>query len=113
MGVIRISIMDDEIKLIVSNEANVALNKVTDNSTLLGDLQIDGDDAWEVFEQCRDKFKLDITDFDFNKYFRCEPCLKGLIYLYRKIKYRDEHIAANKIPITVKQLITACKKSKW
>ncbi len=34
--------MDDEIKLIISNEANVSLDKVNDNSTLLGDLKIDG-----------------------------------------------------------------------
>ncbi len=105
--------MDDEIKLIVSNEANVSLEKVTENSTLLVDLKVDGDDAWEVFEQCHDKFKLDLTDFDFNQHFRSEPCFKGLVYLYRKMKYHDEHIAANKIPITVKQLISACKKGKW
>jgi hypothetical protein len=105
--------MDDEIKLIVSNEANVSFEKVTDNSTLLVDLQVDGDNAWEVFEQCHDKFKLDLTDFDFNKHFRSEPCFKGLVYFYRKMKYCDEHIAANKIPITVKQLIAACKKGKW
>jgi len=105
--------MDDAIKLIVSNEANVALDKVTDSSTLLGDLKVDGDDAWEIFEQCHDKFKLDLTGFDFNKYFRCEPCLKGFIYIYRKIKYREEHIAAKKIPITVSQLIAACKNGKW
>ena len=105
--------MDDEITQIVSMEAGIPQNQITENLTLLGDLKIDGDDAWEVFEQCHDKFNLDLTDFDFNKYFRCEPCLKGFIYLYRKIKYRDEHLAANKTPITVKHLIAACKKGKW
>ena len=105
--------MDDEIKLIVSNEANVSLDKVNDNSTLLGELKIDGDDAWEIFEQCHSKYQLDLTNFNFSKYFRSEPCLKGLVYFYRKLKYRDEHIAANKLPITVKDLIAACKKGKW
>jgi hypothetical protein len=105
--------MDDEIKLIISNEANVSIDKVNDNSTLLGDLKIDGDDAWEIFEQCHSKYQLDLTNFDFSKYFRNEPCLKGLVYFYRKLKYRDEHIAANKSPITVKYLIAACKKGKW
>ncbi|MFT4731240.1 MAG: hypothetical protein ACI89W_000243 [Gammaproteobacteria bacterium] len=37
----------------------------------------------------------------------CEPRLKGFVYLYNKIKYRDEHLVANKITITVKQLIDA------
>ncbi|MBU2892275.1 DUF1493 family protein [Colwellia sp. D2M02] len=105
--------MDDEIKLIVSNEAGISFESIMDNSTLLGDLKIDGDDAWEIFEQCRSKFQLDLTSFDFNKHFRSEPCFKGLMYLFRKVKYRDEHIASNKVPITVKQLINACKNGKW
>ena len=105
--------MEDEIKIIVSNEGNVPLCNVTENSTLLGDLKIDGDDAWEIFEQCQSKFELDLSNFIFNNYFRSEPCLKGVVYLYRKFKYRDEHLAAKKEPITVKQLIDACKKGKW
>jgi acyl carrier protein len=105
--------MDDEITKIISKEAGIPQNKITENSTLLGDLKIDGDDAWEIFEQCHNKFSLDLTAFDFNKYFRCEPCSKGFVYLYRKIKYRDEHIAANKMSITVKQLIAACQRGKW
>ena len=105
--------MDDEIKLLISYETGLPANNISDNSTLLGDLKIDGDDAWELLEQCHDKFQLDLRDFDFNKHFRTEPCLKGLVYLYRKIKYRDEHVAANKTPITVKQLIFACKSGKF
>ncbi|WDE09373.1 DUF1493 family protein [Thalassomonas haliotis] len=105
--------MDDVVTHIISIETGVPQNQITENSTLLGDLKIDGDDAWDLFEQCHDKFELDLFDFDFNKYFRSEPCLKGFVYLYRKIKYRDEHVASNKTPITVKQLIDACKKGKW
>ncbi len=105
--------MDDEIRLIVSNETGISLDNIMDNSTLLGNLKIDGDDAWEIFEQCHSQFQLDLTAFDFNKYFRSEPCFKGLMYLFRKVKYHDEHIASNKVPITVKQLINACKNGKW
>jgi hypothetical protein len=105
--------MDDEIAQLISIETGIPQNQITEHSTLLGDLKIDGDDAWSLLENCHNKFGLVLTGFDFNKHFRCEPCLKGFFYLYRKIKYRDEHIAANKIPITVKQLITACKNGKW
>ena len=105
--------MDDEITIIISEEGDVPIRKVLKESTLLGDLNIDGDDAWEIFLRCHDEYGLDLSDFDFHLYFRNEPCLKGLVYLYRKIKYRDEHIAAQKVPITVMQLIDACKKGKW
>jgi hypothetical protein len=36
-----------------------------------------------------------------------EPRLTGFVYLYNKTQYRDEHRVANKIAITVKQLIDA------
>jgi len=104
--------MNDEVIALLSNESGIALNKISEHFTLLGDLNIDGDDAWNLFEECSVRFNLDLTDFHFDTYFRSEPCFKGVIYLYRKIKYRDEHIAANKTPITVKQLITACNNGK-
>jgi len=104
--------MDDEIIEILSIESGVPLSKISDNSTLLGDLNIDGDDAWSLLQECNSRFNLDLKDFNFDTYFRNEPCFKGIKFYYRKIKYRDEHIAANKIPITVKQLITACRNGK-
>ena len=112
-NVIRIESMDDEITIIISEEGDVPIHKILEGSTLLGDLNIDGDNAWEIFLRCHDKYGLDLNSFDFHLYLRNEPCLKCLVYLYRKFKYRDEHVAAKKTPITVKQLIDACKKGKW
>lgn len=105
--------MDMEIKQVISIESGKPIENISDSSTLLGDLQIDGDDAWSLLEQCNEKFGLDISDFQFNKHFRNEPCFKGLIYFYRKLKYRDEHLASQKIPFTVRRLIDACNKGKW
>jgi len=105
--------MRNEIVQMLSIESGIPLENIFERSSLLGDLKIDGDDAWNVIEQCSERFNLDLTEFDFNEYFRCEPCFKGIIYYWRKVKYRDEHIAANKTPITVEQLITICRVGKW
>lgn len=105
--------MNTEIISIISKEANIAIEKITLESTLLGDLKLDGDDAWEVFEQCQKKFNVDFKMFNFNKHFRNEPCFKGFTYLFRLIKYKDEHMASGKAPITVAQLISACRIGYW
>ncbi len=105
--------LKNEVIDLISTESGHPKSEISDSSTLLGDLGIDGDDAWEVFEKCNEKFGLDLTNFEFRRYFRNEPCYKGIIYLFRKLKFKDEHIAAKKQPITVAELIWACKSRVW
>ena len=105
--------MDAEIINFLSLESEIPIDKITSHSTLLGDLKLDGDDAWAVFDYCHKEFNLDLSNFKFSKYFRSEPCLKGITYLYRKLKYSDEHLAASKQPITEQQFIESCKNGKW
>ncbi len=94
----------------LSTESPNDTGKITMESTLLGDLQIDGDDAWEVIEACHRKFNVDFTSFIFQNYFRNEPCFKSPFYYFRKYKYGEEHVAARKQPLTVAQLVKACEK---
>ena len=105
--------LEDEVINLISKETLLPLSKISLNSTLLGDLDLDGDDAWEIFEKCQEKYQLDLSEFEFQKYFRNEPCFKGLLYLLRKLKYGDEHIAAQKEPVTVSMLIKACASGAW
>ena len=105
--------MDNKIIEILSLESGLSKDKIALTSTLLGDLNLDGDDAWEVLDYCHRELKLDLSSFHFEQYFHPEPCLKGLKYFSKKLWYKDEHLAANKTPITVHQLINACKRGKW
>ena len=105
--------LEDEVINLISKETLLPPSKISLNSTLLGDLGIDGDDAWEIFEKCQEKYQLDLSEFEFQKYFRNEPCFKGLLYLWRKLKYGDEHIASQKEPVTVSMLINACASGAW
>ena len=59
------------------------------------------------------KFGVDISSFEFERHFRCEPCFKGVFYFLRKLKYRNEHVAACKEPVTIAQLVNACEKKVW
>lgn len=105
--------LESEVMNLIREETLLPFSKISLNSTLLGDLGIDGDDAWDVFERCQAKYHLDLSEFEFQRYFRNEPCFKGPIYFWRKLKYRDEQIAAQKEPITVLMLIDACASGAW
>ncbi len=111
-GVIH-NMFENEVINMLSKETGLPVSQINLNSTLLGDLGIDGDDAWAIFEYCHEKYGLDLSAFDFNEYFRNEPCTKGLVYLYRKLKYKDEHVASKKAPIKVSKLIEACTTGVW
>jgi len=98
---------------IVAEESGKRKNQISLDSTLLDDLGVDGDDAWELLERLHERYKVDFSEFEFMRHFRNEPCLKGPTYLIRKLKYQDEHTAAGKTPITVAALVAACEKRAW
>ena len=98
---------------IISQESGLSASIIKMDSTLLGDLNIDGDDAYEIIEQIHKKYKPDLSCFVFKNYFREEPCFKGLIYLYRLLRYKDIHVASNKKPMTVSMLVQACNAGVW
>ncbi|MEJ2591182.1 MAG: DUF1493 family protein [Candidatus Thiodiazotropha sp.] len=97
----------------IAAESGTRKDQVGLNSTLLGDLGIDGDDARELLESFSERFGVDVSEFEWQWHFRNEPCIKGIIYLFRKLRYRDEHLAAKKEPVTVAQIMNACEKKMW
>lgn len=103
----------DKVIDIVSEESGKPRERVSLETTLLGDLALDGDDAWAVIDRLHQDHGVDFSRFEFQKHFRNEPCLKGPLYLIRKLRFRDEHIAARKTPITVAKLVEALEKRKW
>ncbi len=105
--------LESDVIEIVAEESGRQKSQVSLDSTLLDDLGVDGDDAWELLERLHERYKVNFSEFEFMRHFRNEPCFKGPIYLFRKLKYPDEHIAAGKIPITVAALVAACEKRAW
>jgi len=104
--------IEEEFINMISEQSRIDKSKINSESTLLGDLKVDGDDAWEILELCEEKYGIDLADFDFHSYFRNEPCYKGITYLYRKWKYKDEHVASKKTPITIFELYNLCINRK-
>jgi acyl carrier protein len=104
---------EEDVLKLISEESGVSVFDISPESTLLGDLGIDGDDAWSLLESCSENFGLNLKNFKFQAHFRNEPCFKGPLYFFRKLKLGDEHLAAKKEKITVASLIQACKNGSW
>ena len=106
-------VIQDKVLKIISREMDLPIDAISMHSTLLVDLNIDGDDAWEVLERCYEQFGLDISSLKFTDYFSSEPCHKGMYYIFRKLKFKDEHLARNKKRLTVTDLINACERGRF
>ncbi len=113
LSVIRNRMIETKLFNLVAEESGIDVSKINIDSSLLGDLNVDGDDAWSILEKCQELFGLDLSNFEFQRYFRNEPCLKGPVYLYRKLSSGDEHIASKKLPLTIRQLLEACQNGRW
>lgn len=88
----------------------VPKKKISEATTLARDLRMDGDDAGDFMVAYADRFKVDLTDFVFVKYFGVEAAFEPFSYLYLRI-FRPEEF--RKPEITVADLVSAAKAGKW
>src|SRR4051812_45928259 len=75
------------------------------NSRLNHDLGIDGDAA-ELLTEYAEAFAVDMSEFQFPRYFRNEP---HLLNFWRWIPGQGSKL----MPITVRNLVEAAKRKKW
>ena len=98
---------------IIAEESGKKLECVSMEATLLGDLGLDGDDAWSVIERLHNENGVNFSEFNFSEHFRSEPCFKSPIYFFKRVSGLDHHAAAGKIPITVSQMAKASINGYW
>lgn len=80
------------------------------SSRLYHDLLIWGDDVDELFDDLVNEFDCDFSDFEFNRFFRCEGSL-GIDPLMRL--RRRWGLLGNKTPVTVQHLVHVAENGKW
>ncbi len=115
---------DTKIKLFkfISEECGVEISELSDDTTLLWDLGLDGDDAVEFFENFSEQFDVDLSEFEIYKYFGPEwypphvllllPLYIGL-YFIRHYLFGKVNRKLGFIPITIADLLMAAKTKKW
>ena len=79
------------------------------DTTLFGDLGVDGEDASELFEAFAREFNVDISGFDHSRYFGPEVGAFPLLHLVQLIRTHimrhDPHAVAGVEPIAIRDLV--------
>jgi acyl carrier protein len=99
-----------EIRDFIHETWDVPKRQISPATSLGRDLRMDGDDADDFMAAYRERFKVDLTDFIFEKHFGVEAAFEPLSYLYLRI-FRPEEF--RKPEITVADLVSAAKAGRW
>ena len=99
----------------VSEFTRVRPQVLTWETTLFGDLGIDGDDADEFFEEFGRTFAVDLTDFNIESHFGPEARVPFLSILtwFQGWWTGDYHSAAGVVPISLHDLVQAAQAGRW
>ena len=116
------SVLEQEITAFVAEITGHHPDKIKQESTLFGDLGVDGADGWELIEAFGTKFHVDTHSFCPDRHFGPEGLplsapFQWLWYLVRwpftKKDDRTPEEAAGLKPIRIADLIAAAESKKW
>lgn len=88
----------DQLIELVSRKSGINKEKINMETSIEQDLGVTGEDAEELIKEISKKFKVNIDDFVFAKYFNNEP---SILTVYREV-----------VPLTVGDLIQAISNGK-
>ena len=107
----------------VSDRLGSRRDKVTLDTTLLGDLGVDGDDADEFFVAFAERFHVNLSALNLSRHFGGEGCLPWQLpfFLFRVfgksvsplISRKTPEERAGLDPITISDLVAAARIGKW
>ena len=91
---------------VISKTIGMGVREITMESRVLHDLGLDGDDAIEAIQEISRKCSMDISEFNFETYFRSEPTLLTLLWF---LPSQRRNRLDKKQPLTVGALIAAAR----
>lgn len=80
------------------------------STRLYHDLGVDGEDADTFMEAFAERFRVDMTAFDFERHFRDEGTVNMLMRLWLRV--RDPE-SLKRVPITLEDLVDAARQKRW
>jgi acyl carrier protein len=116
------SVLEREVTTFVAEVTGYSPERIKQESTLFGDLRIDGADGWELIEAFGKKFCVDIHGFRPDRHFGPEalPLSAPFQWLWYLISWpftkRDDRTpeeAAGLEPIRIADLVEAAQSKHW
>lgn len=116
----RMSNLEDRVIDFVAHHACARREQLTPDTTLFGDLGMDGQDGWEFMEDFGEEFDVDLSRFRADRHFGPEglPVWAPLSWLFclpfqlvRKPASPEERAGLQ--PIRIRDLINAAEQKSW
>jgi acyl carrier protein len=115
--------MDRQVIEFVAGRLGLRHDRVNVDTTLFGDLGVDGDDAVDFFQGFSEKFRVDLSQIDLSRYFSGEGCWPWQaplllfhalteLFTFKKSRKTPEE-RAGVTPITIGNLVAAVKVGHW
>jgi hypothetical protein len=117
--------MAKDVYRFIEDETGYSFKRIRPDTTLLGDIRMDGDDADEFFEHFAGRFQVDMAGFAIDRHFHSEGellsgsplgCLLLPVTLVKSWAWpdaQDLHEVFGKVPIRVRDLLEAAESKKW
>ena len=101
--------IEDRVKSLVAQQTAIRIEKLSLQTELGKDLGVDGDDAVELLSKFSEEFQVDLSTFQFDKYFGPEA---GIDPIWALISFLDA--SRRKLePVTIQDLVDAAKAKRW
>ena len=112
--------LDDSVMDFVAEFTGVKRRRLTSNSTLLGDLGVDGADGWELIESFGKRFQVDLSRFQADRHFGPEglPIYAPFLWLWWLVSWpcrrgQTPEARVGLKPIQISDLIAAARDRRW
>jgi acyl carrier protein len=109
--------LEIKVKGFVAEETRSRPERLSLDTTLLGDLGVDGDDGWRLIAAFAEEFDVDMGGFVFTKHFCNEgganPILLFESLVRQFLAKEDLHQIAGVTPITIRDLVEAAGSRRW
>ena len=107
-----------EVVQLVAQQTGVPSERISPQTTLFGDLGIDGDDAAELLAAFAEQFRVDLSEFESRRHFGGEgmwPHQIPLFFwrLFRSIRGDEPHEIGGVVPVRVGDLVRAAQEGRW
>jgi hypothetical protein len=107
--------LDQRVVAFVAAQCGVSSDRIRPQTTLLGDLGIDGDDGIELLEQFADEFAVDLARCNPTRHFGPEGLWPWapIYWLILALRRGTPEQRARLSPISVADLIHAAEIGRW
>ncbi len=111
MSEIQVENVEHDVFKFLSIAFAVELDTIKPESDIVNDWGIEGDEAFEILETFSEQFNVDMSDFDFNKYFF--PKEYNVTTFLSRLWNVCTGKRSQEKKILVKDLVRAAENKKW